>query len=500
MSVGSDSPLVRDWGKHRRPRRRGLPPRMWLVAALSALAVAGVVVWLSTRSAGWRPPSGSPRFASCTYGGYVDGWCAHVRVPFDPRKAQGRTIDLRVAVLPAAAKPAAGALFYLEGGPGIGATASAVSVNGLFAQVGRTRDLVMVDERGTGGSSRLACPSRHVHAADAAAVTGYLRECFARLDTDPRLYTTSVAADDLEAVRRALGYGKVDLYGVSYGATLAQAFLRQHPRSVRSVVLDSGSLPAVRIYDVSARNAERALDAELARCAAVPTCGRAYPHPRRQLDELLARPARRVMFANRKVLLRANDIAWMVNTLSETADGAATIPSALDAALHGDYTTFASAYGPRIGSSLDARARLISYWEILCSEPWAGFDPATTARVGTGSYFAGAALARARLFRRACRVVPKGLVPPAAGNLRVTRVPTLLLAGSADPLDPTANLRGWRRLFPSGRLIVVAGAGHGTIEYPCVQRLVARFVERGSAAGLNSACARHVSLPSFLTG
>jgi pimeloyl-ACP methyl ester carboxylesterase len=372
-------------------------------------------------------------------------------------------------------------------------------VNAFFARVGRTRDLVMVDQRGTGGSSRLACPDRHVQAADAGAVTGYLRECFAQLDTDPRVYTTSVAADDLDTVRRALGYGKIDLYGGSYGATLAQAYLRQYPRSLRSVVLDSGSLPAVRIFDVSARNAERALDAQLARCAAVRTCAREYPHPRRQLNELLARPPRLVTSVTGKVLLRSNDIAWTVHTLSESAESAAIIPSAINEAVHGDYTTLASTYGP-LGSNLDSRARLISYWVILCSEPWAAFDPATTARVGTGSYFARAALARARLFRRACRVVPKGFVPPAAGSLRVVRVPTLLLAGSADPLDPVANLRGWRRLFPHGRLIVIVGAGHGTIEYPCIQRLIASFVERGSATRLNSACARHVSLPPFLIG
>jgi pimeloyl-ACP methyl ester carboxylesterase len=472
---------------------------MLLLAAVSAVTVAGVVVWLSTRSEGWRPPSGSPRFASCTYGGYVDGWCGHVRVALDPREPHGRTIDLRVTVLPATTKPAAGALFYLEGGPGVPATASAVSVNDFFAQVGRTRDLVMIDQRGTGGSSRLACPDRRVHAADAGAVTGYLRACFAKLDTDPRLYTTRVAADDLEAVRRALGYGEVDLYGVSYGATLAQAYLRQYPRSARSAVLDSGSLPAVRIYDVSPRNAERALDAELARCAAVRTCARAYPHPRRQLEELLARPPRRVSLATGTVLLRSNDIAWMVNALSETAESAAVIPSAIDAAIHGDYTTLTTAYGP-VSSNLESRARLIAYWEILCSEPWAAFDPATTARVGTRSYFARAALARARLFRRACRAVPKGFVPSAAASRPVERVPTLLLAGSADPLDPVANLRGWRRFFPNGRLVVVQGAGHGTIEYPCVQRLVAGFVARGSTSQLNAGCARHVALPSFITG
>lgn len=473
---------------------------MWLVVAVLAVAAVGTAVWLSRSSERWRPPSGLPRFVSCTYGGYVDGWCGRLRVAADPGRPHGRTISLRITVLPAAKQPAAGALFYLEGGPGGAATASAVSVNAFFAQVGRTRDLVMVDQRGTGGSSRLACPNRHVRATQAKAVSAYLRACFARLDADPRLYTTSVAADDLETVRRALGYGKIDLYGGSYGATLAQAYMRRYPGSVRSVVLDSGSLPDVRIYDVSARNAERALDAQLARCAAVRTCERAFPHPRRQLNELLARPPRRVTLVTGKVLLRPDDIAWTVDSLSETAESAAVIPFAINAAVHGDYTTLASAYAARIGSNLDARARLVAYWVILCSEPWAAFDPATTARFGTGSYLAQAALARARLFRRACRVVPKGVVPSAAGSLRAARVPTLLLAGSADPLDPAVNVRGWRHLFPHGRLIVVAGAGHGTIEYSCVQGLVARFVERGSATRLNAACARHLSLPQFVTG
>ena len=499
----SDNPLLRRWGEYRRPPRRSLPRWIWSLLAVSAVAALGLVLWLFGRSGPWRSPSGQPHFASCTYGGYVDGWCTHLRVPEDPRKPNGPMISLRIAVLPATKRPAAGALFYLEGGPGGAATAAAIRVNDFFAQVQRNRDLVMVDQRGTGGSRRLACPNGYVRGADATAVTGYLRRCLARLDADPRLYTTSVAADDLETVRRTLGYGKIDLFGGSYGATLAQAYVRRYPESVRSVVLDGGSLPDVRIYDVSARNAEQALDAQLARCAAAPACARAYPHPRRQLDELLARPPRRVAVAvaTGKVLLRPDDIAWTVDWLSETVEDAALIPFAVNAAVHGDYTTLATTYADRLGgSNLEALARLVPFWIILCSEPWAAFDPAATARAGRGSYLAEAAVARARLFRHACAVVPKGRVPTDAAGRRVVRVPTLLLAGGADPLDPTANLRGWRRLFPRGRLIVVPGAGHGTLEYDCVQKLIARFVEHASATRLNASCVRHVPLPPFITG
>ena len=136
-------------------------------------------------------------------------------------------------------------------------------------------------------------------------------------------------------------------------------------------------------------------------------------------------------------------------------------------------------------------------WVILCSEPWARLDPAATA---AGSYLASAAVDRARLFQRACRVVPRGRVPADMGSPSVAYAPVLLLAGGDDPLDPVANLRGWRRAFPNGRLVVVPGAGHGVIGDGCVSTLVAQFVARASAAGLDIACVRRFALPPFVTG
>src|SRR5690349_7090097 len=114
MSDSSDSPLLRSWGKYRRPPHCGLPAWIWSLVVVATATVLVLSVWLSVRSHPWRPPSGSLRFASCTYGGYVDGWCAGLRVPEDPRKPQGRAISLRISVLPATKVPAAGALFYLE--------------------------------------------------------------------------------------------------------------------------------------------------------------------------------------------------------------------------------------------------------------------------------------------------------------------------------------------------------------------------------------------------
>src|SRR3954465_8507828 len=177
MNADSDSPLVRHWGGHRRPPRRRPPAWAWSLLAVSIVAAVGLTLWLLHGSRPWRPPSGPPPFVSCTCGGYLEGWCARLRVASDPRNPHGASISLRIPVLPATKQPAAGARFYLEGGPGGAATAAAIRVNASFARVGRTRDLVMVDQRGTGGSGRLACPDSYVRGADAKAVTAYLRRC-----------------------------------------------------------------------------------------------------------------------------------------------------------------------------------------------------------------------------------------------------------------------------------------------------------------------------------
>jgi pimeloyl-ACP methyl ester carboxylesterase len=473
MSGDQDSPIVGEWGRHRRPPRRvRVPPWAWAALAVAVLVGGGVARILAVHAHGWRPPSGTPHFVSCTYGGYVTAWCANLRVPEDPTEPRGRSITLRVAVLPATRHPAVGALFYLEGGPGGAATRSAILVNGLFAEIERDRDVVMVDQRGTGGSR----------------------------GGSARLYTSEVAADDLEAVRRGLGYTRIDVFGGSYGATLAQVFLHRHPASVRSVVLSSASLTTVRLYDLSARNAERALDAVVARCAASPPCHRAFPNTRRELTTVLARGAHRVTTPLGPVLLRPDDVAWIVSWLTETPSGASTLPFAINAAAHGDYLQLAEVYASDLGKGRDPLERLPMFWEIVCVEPWAGIDPAATARAGAGSYLVRAAVDRARRFRNACRTVPKGRVAASDFTASPTHVPVLMLSGGADPLDPPSNLRGWRHVFPNGRLVVVPGGGHGTMDSQCVQTIVARFVARASTRGLDASCARRVSLPPFSTG
>ena len=274
--MSKPDPWLEHYGDGRRtPRRARRLGRLLAVATLLVIAGAAVLM-LVHRNDSWRPPSGAGGFHDCTYGDRLDARCASLHVPQDPSRPKGRQVALHVAIIPATKQPARGALFYLEGGPGGAAAARAVAVNEIFAKVSEYRDIVLLDQRGTGGSGALRCPQQHVGATDAGAVTAYLRSCFARLGRAARFLTTAVAAADLERVRRALGYGRIDVYGSSYGATLAQLFVHRYPQAVRTLTLDGASLPDVPVYELAARNAERALRAEIARCQALPPCRRMY--------------------------------------------------------------------------------------------------------------------------------------------------------------------------------------------------------------------------------
>src|SRR4029077_14060600 len=353
---------------------------------------------------------------------------------------------------PATRQPARGALFYFEGGTGGAATAAAVSVDAVFAKGSEFRDIVLGDQRGTGGSQGTACPQEHVQATDAGAVATYLRRCFARLGRGTLRLTTATAAADLERVRRRLGYARIDIYGSSYGATFAQVYLRRFPRSVRTATLDGGALPSTPVYELADRNAERALRVQIARCRAHPACRRAFPDTRAELARVLARHPR-----------PSDALATAVAVLLRSPEDAVRVPLLVHEAAAGDTAPLAREFATHVGTELDARSRLRMFGVTICNERWARFDVAATARASRGSYLSHAAVARAKLFRQACAVVPR--TGGAAGHRAASPspVPGLMLAGNGDPQDPPANLAGWRALFPNGRLVSVQGLAHGVI-------------------------------------
>jgi pimeloyl-ACP methyl ester carboxylesterase len=433
----------------------------------------------------------------CTLGGgSVEARCGTYRVPENRAVPGGRTITLRVAVLPAAhGASSPDPLVYLAGGPGGSAIADAAGVRQIFGGLNESRDIVLVDQRGTGSSHRLECPLPGKPLDAAAAIRAYVRSCLGRFQADVRQYTTVPAMEDLADVVRALGYEQVDVYGLSYGATAAQYLLAQHPELVRTAILDGATLLDVPIFERWGRNGERALRSILARCASAPRCRRAYPRVRTEVFEMMATLRRAPVHANGTVI-RPADAAGAIQALSRTPDGAAQIPWIAHRARTGDWDPLAFAIDAQ-GTGA-ATTRQLMFWAIICSEPWARWSPARTRAASRGTYLAERTELDAALAAAVCSAMPKA-PQPAWSRARVrSDVPVLLVVGGDDPQDPLANVGNARRELPSSRTVVVPHAGHGSLQLGCLPTIARRFVEQGTVAGLDTRCAARYTPPAFV--
>src|SRR5688572_24947323 len=208
--------------------------------------------------------------------------CGTLEVPEDPGDPAGVKIRLAIAVVPSistTAKP--DPLFLVAGGPGQGSIHGFAPLLSAFAGIRRERDIVMVDQRGTGGSNRLDCDMPGDALESGEIEPGRLRElaqeCLPTLRGRPQFYTTSIAVRDLDAVRAALGYARVNVYGGSYGTRVAQHYARRYPQQTRAVVLDGVVPPAFALVPNIAIESQRALERVYARCAADPECDRRFP-------------------------------------------------------------------------------------------------------------------------------------------------------------------------------------------------------------------------------
>ena len=228
----------------------------------------------------------------------VDAQCGTLAVPVDPGDPSGETIDLFIAVVDALAEQGPpDPLMVIAGGPGQAATTFYATAEAAFARVVRKRDIILVDQRGTGRSAPLTCEGGEdgllLEAGDIDRMIALSRDCLDGLVHDPRFFTTSTTVRDLERVREALGYAELNLYGISYGTRVAQHYLRRYPESTRRVILDGVLPPAVALGTDVALTSQAALDALFDRCETNPGCRRLHDLRHWRPSGPAARDARR---------------------------------------------------------------------------------------------------------------------------------------------------------------------------------------------------------------
>jgi pimeloyl-ACP methyl ester carboxylesterase len=440
--------------------------------------------------------------------GPTDALCGSLTVPENRDLPDGRQIQLSLVVLPALTddrRP--DPLVFLAGGPGQGAARMAPMVQAAFIRVRRHRDIVLVDQRGTGRSHPLTCPvetaSLSSSFSDDEQAIARLTDCLARLDADVRQYTTPIAMEDLDEVRRHLGYDRINLYGGSYGTRAALVYLRQYGDHVRSVVLDGAAPTDMRLPLFTARDAGQALDALLTECAASADCQSAYPDLQPRVAALLGRldaaPQRVTLTHPRTgvsepVVITARAIASMLFGALYSPTTASLLPILIERAEAGDYQGLvALAFAGDQSENMSVGMQL----SVICSEDAPLITPSDVARATAGSPF-GTHLLAGQL--RACGFWPRGTLPAGYHAPVQSDVPALVLSGAIDPVTPPAWGAQVVEHLPNGRHFVAAATGHGVLGTPCGARLIADFIERGHAGDLDASClARGQRPPFFLT-
>ncbi|HNT74184.1 MAG TPA: alpha/beta hydrolase [Anaerolineae bacterium] len=425
--------------------------------------------------------------------------CGELSVPEDPDNPGGRQIALHVAVAPAVSRsPQPDPLFLLAGGPGQSAIeAYPVMLTAAFGIINQDRDVVLLDQRGTGKSNPLQC-ELHEDTLSDAEVTAALQTCPTTLDADARFYTTEMAVSDLEAMRIALGYDQINLYGASYGTRLAQAYLRRHPDRVRTLVLDAVVSPDFTIYASAGVDGAAALDKMFARCQADSACQSAFPDLQAEFTALLTR-----LEENPVEVSLANPITGeplhfemtrarftrMVFALLYAPEVTALLPLSLHAA-YADGN-----FAPLVTQATASDAGLYQglLYAVVCTEDAPYVAPEEIAQ-SADTYFGD----MSESLREVCATWPRGDVPADHTAPVTSNVPTLLLSGEADPITPPRYAEQVAQTLPNSEHLIAPGMGHGNIIRGCIPHLVSDLVKHASLDELEDvACVQAIAPPPF---
>jgi len=432
--------------------------------------------------------------------------CASLEVPENPERPVGASIELNIARVPArSAEAAPDPVFLFAGGPGQAATEAYLLVAGALRPSNRDRDIVLIDQRGTGKSNRLDCPSEEIDylaELDLERVVEHTHQCLEQLDGDPRFYTTTIAMRDYERVREALGYERINLLGISYGTRAAQTYLRLYPQRVRAVVLDSVVPPQLPLGLEHAPNLDAALAKLFRRCAEQTACAERFGDVATMLDQLVQQvhddaPELRLRQPTGgepdDIRVNRDVVAVALRLLSYASETQALIPLLLDQARAGDWQPLA-AQALMLSSDLESQLARGMELAVICSED----EPLFPAEVDHDKTLMGGLMVD--VLRRQCEIWPRGEVPADFHQpLRESPVPALLLSGEYDPVTPPRYGEQVAAQFQDAAHWVIPGRGHSVLRHGCLPEQVAAFYRHTDLSELDTGCVDRIGpAPFFL--
>lgn len=394
--------------------------------------------------------------------------CGTISVPEDHHDPHGRQLALGVVVLGGSGRgQRREPIFVLAGGPGQAATSLLPWAATISRSIRRTRDIVLIDQRGSGGAGRLDCAS----APRALLVPADGERCVARLSHSATLtlYGTESFVEDLELARRALGYDRIVVYGASYGTRAAYAYARRYPAKVRAAVLASPAPLSMSVMDSFAEDGRRSLDVIVADCLADRECSRAFPRLRNDVDQFRARETDPLHVLG-------------LQLLQYSVASAVRIPSLITSAAAGDLAPLDAAIGGA-RAQLAEQLALGLHLTIMCSEDLP-FGEAGKASILRQQYVL------------ACRGWPRAAVTAGFHDPVPLAIPALVLAGEWDPVTSPRWAEVASKEFSPSQLVMLPRTSHmfDGLE-TCVSVLIAGFLDRGTA---DTSCIATVRRPPYV--
>ncbi|MGY0799736.1 alpha/beta hydrolase [Lysobacter sp. A286] len=451
--------------------------------------------------------------ASATGGKTTEAQCGTFLVPENPDQPDGRKIALNIAWLPTDGGGAApDPVFFLAGGPGQAATEHAQAVMLTLAEVAKQRDIILVDQRGTGESNPLDCRDASGEPMEMddsvvpslAQMQTFAAQCARGLQdrADPRFYTTTDAVRDLDLVRAALGAEKINLIGVSYGTRVAQQYAATYPRHTRTVVLDSVAPNSLVVGGEFARTLEDALALQSSKCQQLPACRERYPTDMREqlrtvMTQLEQNPVE-VDYRDSRTgelhhdTVTADAVGGLAFMFSYAPQTASLLPLMIDEAAQGRYAPLMSLVQMNTEQMQGQMTRGMQ-WSVLCAEDAGRYrpDPASSDTI-IGSDVA-------EIFFAPCSVWPHGTAPAEFHQPFTSDLPVLLLSGELDPVTPPRYADEVVANLANGRHLVLQGQGHNVSGIGCMPKLLGQFMETADAAALEAKCLDNLSyVPPFV--
>jgi pimeloyl-ACP methyl ester carboxylesterase len=442
----------------------------------------------------------------------TEAQCATIEVPENPADPAGRSIGLALAWIPVDGAAEPDPVFMIAGGPGQSARDTFPAIAGAFSDIARSRHILLLDQRGTGGSNPLFCRDEEGEEAllgiedftpeRLRELTEACRDQLAEA-ADLRFYTTTEAVFDLDFVRRAIGAEQVNLIGVSYGTRVAQRFASTHPEHVRTLILD-GVVPASLVLGAEhARNLEDALEVHFQRCRDTPACVEAFGDPRATLDgvaeRLRAGGLDKVRYRDpttgewREEVPSYEHLAGVLRMYAYSPLTAALIPLIIHQADQGDYVALL-AMVRMMARDMGGQIAIGMHNSVVCTED----TDELLAVAGDEGTVLGASLVE--LMQAQCEIWPRGTRPADFRNPVSGATPVLLVSGELDPVTPPRYGDEVASHLSNARHLVLPGQGHSLMAVGCMPKLAAQFIEGADASALDASCLDRLAAPPPFSG